>query len=340
MDDSEEAFLNSMKARHEAEEAFGPTNGNSAELSDSNSSDEYDPDTAVPTAPSPSAAQDLAFQSNPYDPLIEAPPSREQPKGNGLPDLLNTLPGVTANAEQATLPPNGTSATDGPVDLGVDGASDLLPTIDDTPRQEPHLDQDAVPTDGDGDDVTMQISARPSAEKSPQTISADEFRPDISHIESTLSDALQNDVSPLVPNAATIDDAANAPSTDDTAKTAATNNFSQLTPDSAVHNLTPRARLPHDRVGILEDRIKEDPRGDVDAWVSLVDEHKKRGKLSEARSTYDRMLQVFPSAVSVAGCIGRAPDVDFYRLISGSRMPTWKTRLRIGMLWSKYSRRP
>ena len=60
----------------------------------------------------------------------------------------------------------------------------------------------------------------------------------------------------------------------------------------------PRARLPHDRVGLLEDRIKEDPRGDIDAWTSLIAEHRRRGKLDDARKVYERFFVVFPSAVS------------------------------------------
>lgn len=59
----------------------------------------------------------------------------------------------------------------------------------------------------------------------------------------------------------------------------------------------PKARLPHDRVGILEDRIKEDPRGDLDAWLSLITEHRKRNKLDDARAVYDRFFKVFPMAV-------------------------------------------
>jgi cleavage stimulation factor subunit 3 len=68
-------------------------------------------------------------------------------------------------------------------------------------------------------------------------------------------------------------------------------------PTSAALNL-PKARLPHDTVGILEDRIKEDPRGDLDAWLSLISEHRKRNKLDDARAVYERFFKVFPSAVS------------------------------------------
>ena len=60
----------------------------------------------------------------------------------------------------------------------------------------------------------------------------------------------------------------------------------------------PKARLPHDKVGLLEDRIKEDPRGDLDAWTSLIAEHRRRGKIDDARKVYERFFVVFPSAVS------------------------------------------
>lgn len=59
-----------------------------------------------------------------------------------------------------------------------------------------------------------------------------------------------------------------------------------------------KTRLPADRVGILEDRIAEDPRGDIDAWLSLIADHRNKGKLDETRKVYERFFQVFPSAVS------------------------------------------
>lgn len=58
-----------------------------------------------------------------------------------------------------------------------------------------------------------------------------------------------------------------------------------------------RARLPHDRVGILEDRIQADPRGDVEAWLELINEHRSRNKLENARQVYERFFKIFPTAV-------------------------------------------
>ncbi|OKL60399.1 mRNA 3'-end-processing protein rna14 [Talaromyces atroroseus] len=57
-----------------------------------------------------------------------------------------------------------------------------------------------------------------------------------------------------------------------------------------------RSRLPHDRVGLLEDRIKEDPRGDIHAWVELIAEHRSRNRLDNAREVYERFFKLFPSA--------------------------------------------
>lgn len=118
--------------------------------------------------------------------------------------------------------------------------------------------------------------------------------------------AAQNGTTNTVPNlAAVIPDTGASSHGEDTAKpsktlpaptaTAADPPSKSTPPTPTVP--TPRARLPHDKIGILEDRIKEDPRGDIGAWLSLIDEHKKRAKLDDARGVYERFFSVFPSAV-------------------------------------------
>lgn len=67
---------------------------------------------------------------------------------------------------------------------------------------------------------------------------------------------------------------------------------------TAESSSTSRGRLPHDRVGILEDRIQEDPRGDIPAWLELINEHRSRNKIESAREVYERFFKVFPQAVS------------------------------------------
>ncbi|KAI9883229.1 MAG: hypothetical protein M1823_005005 [Watsoniomyces obsoletus] len=73
----------------------------------------------------------------------------------------------------------------------------------------------------------------------------------------------------------------------------------------------PRVRLPNDIVGMLEDRIKEDPRGDMDAWLSLIAEHRRRNRLQDARAVYDRFFKVFPMAAEqYLACANMALDHD------------------------------
>lgn len=59
-----------------------------------------------------------------------------------------------------------------------------------------------------------------------------------------------------------------------------------------------QGRLAHDLVGILQDRIEEDPRGDIFAWLELIAEHRSRNRLDSARETYESFLKLFPMAVS------------------------------------------
>jgi cleavage stimulation factor subunit 3 len=75
--------------------------------------------------------------------------------------------------------------------------------------------------------------------------------------------------------------------------------FNPTIPSTLQSTSLPKARLPHDTTGIIEDRIKEDPRGDLDAWLSLIKEHRNRNKLDDARAVYERFFKVFPQAVSL-----------------------------------------
>ena len=59
----------------------------------------------------------------------------------------------------------------------------------------------------------------------------------------------------------------------------------------------PQARLPHDKVGQLEDRIKDDPKGDTDAWFTLIDHYISKEQFDNARNVYSRFSEVFPTSV-------------------------------------------
>ncbi|KAI0517028.1 hypothetical protein F5B22DRAFT_605941 [Xylaria bambusicola] len=69
--------------------------------------------------------------------------------------------------------------------------------------------------------------------------------------------------------------------------------------DRPVGNNNAKSRLPTDVVGMLEDRIKEDPKGDIEAWLALIEEQKRRHRIEETRHTYERFLEIFPKAAEV-----------------------------------------
>lgn len=112
-------------------------------------------------------------------------------------------------------------------------------------------------------------------------------------------------------------------------------------PILAVTNSTlPKARLPHDKVGMLEDRIKDDERGDMDAWLSLISEHRKRGKVDESRKTYERFFGVFPSAVCVIDVSQVSGTKSFLRQNSGSPTHNWRARPKTVQQSRRYSTKP
>jgi cleavage stimulation factor subunit 3 len=57
-------------------------------------------------------------------------------------------------------------------------------------------------------------------------------------------------------------------------------------------------KVAQDKTAVLEDRVRDDPRGAMDAWMALIREYRDRSKINDARKTYDRFLAVFPQAVS------------------------------------------
>ncbi|KAK3376697.1 hypothetical protein B0T24DRAFT_525782 [Lasiosphaeria ovina] len=58
-------------------------------------------------------------------------------------------------------------------------------------------------------------------------------------------------------------------------------------------------RAPLDRITALEDRIRDDTRGALDAWTSLIAEHRARNNVQELRQVYDRFFAIFPQAADV-----------------------------------------
>lgn len=77
----------------------------------------------------------------------------------------------------------------------------------------------------------------------------------------------------------------------------ASNGVVPATDHPVVGGTNTKSRLPTDVVGMLEDRVKEDPKGDVEAWFALIEEQRRRHKIEDTRSTYERFFEIFPQAV-------------------------------------------
>lgn len=157
-------------------------------------------------------------------------------------------------------------------------------------------------------DTTVNISQQPVSGNTNQSTST----PDVS-LQGTAQESAnaQN-----VPNNSYLPSAAAPPVSFNEAPTVPDQNLyatQALQPDSAQPSAAPtptpespsapKGRLPHDRVGILEDRIQEDPRGDIPAWLDLINEHKARSRIDNTREVYERFLKVFPSAVRIVLCL-------------------------------------
>ena len=157
-------------------------------------------------------------------------------------------------------------------------------------------------------DTTVNISQQPVSGNTNQSTST----PDVS-LQGTAQESAnaQN-----VPNSSYLPSAAAPPVSFNEAPTVPDQNLyvtQALQPDSAQPSAAPtptpespsapKGRLPHDRVGILEDRIQEDPRGDIPAWLDLINEHKARSRIDNTREVYERFLKVFPSAVRIVLCL-------------------------------------
>ncbi|KAG5919490.1 mRNA 3'-end-processing protein rna14 [Claviceps capensis] len=64
-------------------------------------------------------------------------------------------------------------------------------------------------------------------------------------------------------------------------------------------NAPPPAMPSVDPVMLFEARIQEDPRGEMDAWLSLVADYKRRSRIEDLRRLYNRFLEVFPQAADI-----------------------------------------
>lgn len=55
----------------------------------------------------------------------------------------------------------------------------------------------------------------------------------------------------------------------------------------------------HDPIAMLELRVKGDPRGAMDSWLSLIAAYRQHGNIEQCRDIFERFLAVFPHAAEI-----------------------------------------
>ncbi|KAI9680848.1 MAG: Cleavage stimulation factor subunit 3 [Caeruleum heppii] len=322
--DPEAAFLTSMKDMSGDEEEYTPQDVVTPDQVESGTAEVDNPvqdiketsiaarsdalDLADPAIPSPATVPPLATSSQPtHDrPSSADDPARSTSLTEAQRDEQSSLqsPVITASQSTASKP------------RAIGGF--VIDDEDDEGGLAPQAGLHGLLTAATSNTASRSMTRSPV----PTTPLRNVMLPNDSKASTNGAEAATTDVSSVVPLlsvSATTSNEVSAPSALSmadpppvTAAEAATTTSRPEVPIKAI----PRARLPHDRVGILEDKIKEDPRGDIEAWLSLISEHRKRNKLEDARSVYERFFKTFPSAAEqwVAYANMELAENDFYRL--------------------------
>ncbi|KAF2470295.1 uncharacterized protein BDR25DRAFT_343074 [Lindgomyces ingoldianus] len=283
--DPELAFLNSQAEYDPAGDYSTSGIGHPEPVADDGEEDEYDPSALPPSYP----------DGNDRSPSDQSASMPESPGNTPSPATENALKPQPADAASAVpTPPKQPRTMGGFVDESEDDE-------DDVPVSRPMAAGSALLNASGGSSATPQrsLTQTPNNTLPPSTNVPLHSAQDQGH--SGVSSSTFVTVNDAAPTVASSLPGAGTPAPDAT-KSAVPDRLNTVsarpstTPVTPVATSLPKPRLSQDRVGILEDRIAEDPRGDMEAWLDLIAEHRKRHKIDDARAVYDRFFKVFPSA--------------------------------------------
>lgn len=286
-DGAERQFLQSQAL------TAGTASGN--EGADGSDSDDYDPSATVQDQFSASLADSNQNNSPEFSSLVTSSASDSAQKSH-IPGPFSEGPPHNSVAYPSTTPPRPESKNSAPAPE-MDGLGGVVPGDDDGGEAEyeppaalsDHV-QDSIspseivtPTENVNEAPFHVSQEQTVSDKITSNVSTSSFNP-VSHIDIPS----QNDGS-----SKTIQNESKLPAR------SISQSASGSIPTTPTVPTPSRGRLPHDRVGILEDRIQADPRGDVEAWLELMNEHRSRNKIDNAREVYERFFKVFPGAVRI-----------------------------------------
>lgn len=296
-DDAEKAFFQAQAMNADS----GDYQAGEDQGADNSDSDDYDPSNTLHdqySAPltdsnSNGHVSSAIPQSNPQDQTPLAPETDpSQSAGNAFP---SQTPSRAESQASTSGPASGTSAQPQPKTRTIGGF--VVEDEDEDDAGDADYEPPAVLGVEDMNAIPMNVPQQPISGNANEDTST----PDVSLDEAAqISAGAKNAPNSSYPPAVASKNDASVPSDSlynsrtlqsDNALGSAT---ATPAPDSPS---TSKGRLPHDRVGILEDRIQEDPRGDIPAWIELLNEHRGRSRIDSARDVYERFLQVFPFSV-------------------------------------------
>jgi len=289
--EAEQAFFQAQAMEAESDNAASTED----QAADNDDEEEYDPSktlddqyevTEYPqededdsAAPNPTATEDADTGAADDSPNSSQNPSRAESQSS------TPLPPTGATAQPQTRTIGGFVVEDDEDEDEKDEADYEPPAADYEPPAALGVD--------DTNAMPMTMSEDPSSGNANQNTSQD-----VSHQEgaAAVPDLANSSYSHVpVPN---IDPSASGQASWTGAAIDASHQSSTVPTPVPDDSAAGRSRLPHDRVGILQDRVDEDPRGDLSAWLELIAEHRGRNRLDSAREVYEQFLKVFPMAVS------------------------------------------
>lgn len=275
--DAEMAFLEAQKQEYDpaADFSFAP------EHADQDEEEEYDPDNAF-------GEPQEEMRSASAQSVVDAEPANDTPQ----PADDSVLQAPPTETSAAPTPQKQPRTKGGFVDESEDDE-------DEVPVAKPKAGSALLNATGVSESPQRSVTLSPKNTHAPQvmpSISAqDQPVPGVQSPPVAVPDIVSSLASAVVPNGGTPVPDATKTGTSDHLNAAPASASASVTP---LPVSLPKPRLPQDTVGRLEDRIAEDPRGDIEAWLGLIDDHRKRHKVEEARAVFERFFQVFPSAVS------------------------------------------
>ncbi|KAL9596178.1 MAG: hypothetical protein Q9219_005964 [cf. Caloplaca sp. 3 TL-2023] len=342
---AEEAFLKSMKEMADAEAVQYEAVGANGKQTESTSSDEYDPAQAVPEnfslpaqdpLPSPGAVkQNSSLESHDQFPSVLSNIVATDPTSQSVDDDdgRSQSRSMSGSSSSSSSPVKiQASNVPFPVDPSTESPADInasLQASSDLAGASQLFASSAIPSpDPVSGHITEHVPAHTHvlAENSAKNVSNGVVDPVSAHTSLSLDPGPDKQAQPA-------DETTSGQTASQNLESKALN---MMQNEAAPSTVVPKARLPHDKIGILEDRIQDDPRGDMDAWLNLVDEYRKRGKIEEARATYDRFFVVFPAAAEQWVAYAQMEN-EFHHLDAVGRILN-KTLLGLPnlQLWSTY----